>query len=577
MAAQKGIGELLVRENLIDVNQLEEARKDQKNSGGRLMTALVKKGFVKERDLAEFLGRQYNLPTVDLSAFEPQKEALKLVPKKVCEKHKIIPISLAGRNLVVAFADPSNIYVKDDLALLTRCKIEVVVASETAIEKALDKHYDSSSKMASIMSEMEESVENIEMDDADAETVDQEMEGQDGPIIKFVNAILTEAIKTRTSDIHIEPYEKRFRVRFRIDGTLHEKIQPPPGAAASIISRLKIMCKMDIAERRRPQDGRLKVRLKNGIDIDFRANCTPTLFGEKMVLRILDKSNLNGDITTIGFNDRDFKLFKDAIHMPQGMVLVTGPTGSGKTTTLYSAVNELNDPEQNISTAENPVEFNLDGVNQVQVNPDIGFTFADALRAFLRQDPEIIMLGEIRDYETAEIAFKAASTGHLVLSTLHTNDSASTITRLVEMGIPPYIVAESTSLVVAQRLIKKVCERCAEPHKVDENTLLQLGVKPEHLSEFQNLRKGGGCDTCNGTGLAGRSPIFEVMRITAAIKEAIFSSASPLKIKKIAVQDGMSSLRMSALERLKAGVTTVSEVINTSIADDFGDESGEEG
>ncbi|MCB0413170.1 MAG: Flp pilus assembly complex ATPase component TadA, partial [Bdellovibrionales bacterium] len=436
MAGEKGIGELLVREKLIDVNQLTAARKKQKESGGRLTSTLVDLGYVKDRDLANFLGQQYKLPTIDLANFECDAEAIKMVSAQVCQKHSVIPVSKADKTLVVAFSDPSNIHIKDDLALLTKCRIEVVVASESSIRSAIEKYYSAKgNRFNTLMSEIEEEdFKQIKVDDA--EQIDSaRAQSGDAPIVKFVNAMLEEAIKSRASDIHIEPYEKRLRIRFRIDGRLIEKIQPPKGASAAIVSRLKVISKMDIAERRRPQDGRLKVRLKNRSEIDFRVSSVPTLFGEKVVLRILDKSNLQIDMTKLGFEVGQLDELLEAIRLPQGMILITGPTGSGKTTTIYSCLAELNQPDKNLSTAEDPVEFNLDGINQVQINPDIDFNFSDALRSFLRQDPDIIMVGEIRDLETAKVAYKAASTGHLVVSTLHTNDAASTVARLVDMGV----------------------------------------------------------------------------------------------------------------------------------------------
>lgn len=564
---KKGIGELLVRENLINIDQLEAARKEQKEHGGRLMTALVRMGFVREKDLAEFLGRQHNLPFIELGSFEIDPKAVELVPRQLCEKHHIIPLQKADRTLVVAFADPTNMHVKDDIGLLTRCKIEMVVASETAIMSAIEKYYGSSSQLNNIMTEIEDSEEAYNTQQ-NIEVVDQDGAGSD-PIVKFVNAMLAEAIKLRASDIHMEPYEKRFRIRFRIDGSLVEKTQPPPGAAAAIVSRLKIISKMDITERRRPQDSRLKVRLKNGMEVDFRVNCLPTLFGEKVVMRMLDKSNLQVDMTRLGFEETELEMFKKAISQPQGMVLITGPTGSGKTTTIYSALAELNQPDVNISTAEDPVEYNVDGINQVQVNAEIGFGFPEALRAFLRQDPEVIMVGEIRDYDTGAIAYKAASTGHMVVSTLHTNDAASTVTRLVDMGIPAYIVAEATTLVVAQRLIKRVCPSCIIEHRVPPEVLIELGVKPDEVDQYKDLRRGEGCNECNGTGLKGRMAIFEVMKMTNAVKEAIFKGASPLELKKHAIaHDNMKTLRQSALLKLKRGMTSIEEVLNSSVGDD---------
>ena len=570
MAGERSIGELLVREKLIDVNQLTAARKRQKESGGRLTSTLVDLGYVKDKDLANFLGQQYNLSTIDLLNFECDEEAIKMVSVQICQKNNIIPVSKADNTLVVAFSDPSNIHIKQDLALLTKCRIQVVVASETAIRVSIERYYgQKGNRFNSLMSEMEEEdFKQIKVDDA--EQIDSSrVKAGDAPIVKFVNVMLEEAIKSRASDIHIEPYEKRLRIRFRIDGRLIEKIQPPKGASAAIVSRLKVISKMDIAERRRPQDGRLKVRLKNRSEIDFRVSSVPTLFGEKMVLRILDKSNLQIDMQKLGFDTKQLETLLEAIHLPQGMVLMTGPTGSGKTTTIYSCLAELNQADKNLSTAEDPVEFNLDGINQVQINPDIDFNFSDALRSFLRQDPDIIMVGEIRDLETAKVAYKAASTGHLVVSTLHTNDAASTVARLMDMGVPNFLVAEATTLVVAQRLMRTNCESCKVEYQLSDDVLLGLGIKESELSEYQNLSKGEGCSHCNETGLAGRVAVHEVMQIKGRVKESIFKEATPLEIKKQALMDGMQTLRMSALLKLKQGLTTVDEVLNTTLSDDI--------
>lgn len=568
MASKKGLAELLVSSNIIDLEQLDQARRDQRANGGRLTTAVVRLGFVKDAELVEFMGKQYGLPTIDLVSFEVDPDAVKMLSRQVCEKHMVIPVSKAGKVLVVAFSDPSNIYVKDDLALLTRCKIEVVVASESQILAAIDKNFIAGSKIASLVSEIDDGMADRGANpNSQIEVVDQDSSQDEGPIVKFVNAMLAEAIRTRTSDIHIEPYEKRFRIRFRIDGGLVEKTQPPGNAAAAIVSRIKILSKLDIGERRKPQDGRMKVKMRNGNEVDFRVSCLPTIFGEKVVMRLLDKSNLQVDLTKLGLETDDFLKFKEAINQPQGMVLITGPTGSGKTTTIYSALNELNKPDVNVSTAEDPVEYNLDGINQVQVQPQIGFTFAEALRSFLRQDPEIIMVGEIRDLETAEVAFKAASTGHLVVSTLHTNDAASTMSRLVEIGVEPYIVAEATTIVVAQRLLRRNCPRCAVEHKVPVDVLRKIGVAENVLAEFNKLKKGEGCEDCGGQGLKGRMAIFELLTMTASVKEAIYKNGSPIEIKRMAMKDGMRTLRQAALLKLKAGMTTVEEVLNTTVSD----------
>lgn len=573
MGSRKGLGELLVRESLIGIEQLEEARKEQKQSGGRLTTALIKKGFVKEKDLADFMGKQYGLPTIDLDSFGIDSEAVQLLNAQICAKYNVIPVQKSGRSLVVAFSDPSNVFIKDDLALLTRMKIEIVVASERAIARAIEQHFGSTTEsqdLREIMSEMADD-ESFTSSKDDAVIIGDggDVVG-DEPIINFVNGMLAEAIKQKASDIHIESYESRFRIRFRVDGVLQDKGQPPQGAAAAITNRIKIISKMDIAERRKPQDGRLKVRVKQGMDIDFRVNSVPTLFGEKIVLRLLDKSNLQTDMLALGLDEGQLKIFQEALGLPQGMILITGPTGSGKTTTVYSALAELNQPFRNITTAEDPVEFNLDGINQVQVNSDIGFNFPEALRAFLRQDPEIIMVGEIRDLETAQIAYKAASTGHLVVSTLHTNDATSTVTRLLAMGVPNFMVAESTSLVVAQRLIKRICENCKVPTSVPDETLLQVGVLEEELPQYKKLYRGEGCAECNMTGLRGRMAIFEVLKVSSVVKDSIFKGASPLEMKRRAVlEDNMQTLRRSALHKMRDGFTTVQEVINTTIEDDL--------
>jgi len=571
MGIRKSLGELLVREKLIGIDDLEVARRDQRSNGGRLITSLVRLGLVDESKLTELLGKHYGLPVLDLFSFEIDPDVIKLVSKQVCEKNMIFPVSQAGKSLVVAFSDPSNLYVKDDLTLMTRSKIEVVVASESSIQAAIEKYYGSSgANIESLISSMEDNSNegSNQAEIASVEVVDDDQSSDDAPIIRFVNAVLTEAIRTNASDIHIEPYEKRFRIRYRIDGALVERTQPPQNSAAAITNRLKILSKLNIGERRKPQDGRMKVRLKNGREVDFRVSCLPTMFGEKLVLRLLDRSTLQVDLKQLGMRQEQLEVFQEAIYRPQGMVLITGPTGSGKTTTIYSALSELNRPDVNLSTAEDPVEFNLDGINQVQVHPSIGFTFAEALRSFLRQDPEIIMVGEIRDLETAEVAFKAASTGHMVVSTLHTNDSAATISRLVEMGLEPYVVAEATSLVVAQRLLRQVCSHCAGPTKVPKEVLINLGVPAAELGEYTRLQKGEGCEYCNGFGLKGRLAVFEVMRLGAELKDVIYRGASPNEIKRAAIGSGMRTLRRSSLDMLKAGKTTVEEILANTVGDD---------
>jgi len=568
VALAKGLGELLVKENLINIDQLENAKKEQKSLGGRLSSALVKLGYLNDKQLSDFLSKQYNIPAIDLDSFQVDPEVIHLVPKKMCEKYKVFPVSKAGDTLVLAMADPSNIYIKDDLFHITRYKITAVVASEHSIEVAIERYYASGVSYENIMTEMEKETTKVDVDvnAPDLQIIDSEASQDETPVIKFVNLILSEAIKKRASDIHIEPYEKNFRVRMRVDGSLIEQIQPPTGMAAAIASRIKVMSKLDISEKRRPQDGRLKIKTKDGKEIDFRVSVLPTLFGEKIVMRILDKSNLQLDLNKLGFEDDDIKKFKNALYQPNGIILITGPTGSGKTTTIYSALADLNKPDVNISTAEDPVEFNLEGINQVQMNSEIGLTFSAALRSFLRQDPDIIMVGEIRDFETAEIAFKAALTGHLVVSTLHTNDAPSTVNRLIDMGVEPFLVTSAVNLIVAQRLVRKICQKCKTQVQVDHQTLLDVGFREDEITGIQ-VFKGDGCEFCGDSGYKGRISIYEILEFTDSLKNLIFQKADPVALKSAAVQGGMKTLRRSALNKVKAGVTTIEEVVGTTIKD----------
>lgn len=565
--AAKNLGELMVREQLIDINQLEQAKKEQKNNGGKFGATLVKLGYITEAQLVDFLSKQYNVPPIDLSTFEIDMEAVKTVTRDLCLKHQCVPVSKAGKILIVAMTDPTNMNARDDLMFITQHKIEVMVASENAIMNAIEKYYGSKFSYETIMTEIEKDSEaGLSKGIKNLELVDLDKVSDDAPVIKFVNLMLTEAIKMRASDIHIEPYEKRFRVRFRVDGSLYEKIQPAPGIATAVVSRIKIMAKLDISERRRPQDGRLKIAFKDGREIDFRVSVLPTLFGEKIVLRLLDKTNLQLDMLKLGFEQDELETFKDAIHQPYGMILITGPTGSGKSTTIYSALAELNQPDVNISTAEDPVEFNLEGINQVQMNADVDLNFAAALRSFLRQDPDVIMVGEIRDYETAEIAFKASLTGHLVVSTLHTNDAPSTINRLLNMGVEPFLVTSSVNLVVAQRLVRKLCQQCKQPTQTDMKVMVDLGVKPEDIDSFQAYRADG-CPACNNLGYKGRLAIYEVMKFTDEMKQLVFQNCSPLELKAAAIRGGMRSLRMNGILKVKAGLTTIEEVVENTARD----------
>lgn len=561
------IGEILIKQGLLKPDQLSLAVEEHKKSGQKLTNAITQLGFLKENQILRAMEKHFSVPGVDVSNFEIESVVISLIPKEVCEKHTLIPLQKSGTTLVVAFSDPSNIIVKEDLRFISRCRIQAVVGTESGIASAIEKNYGgaiSTKSLEGIGSIIEDDM--LSFQNPATEVIDYRGPLEDAPIVKFVNSILNEAIVKRVSDIHFEPYEKKYRVRFRIDGSLMEATSPPADMAAAIASRIKIMSKLDIAEKRRPQDGRLKVRTTKGKEMDFRVSVMPTLWGEKVVLRLLDKSNLQLDMTKLGFEEDDLKIFKSTINLPQGMVLITGPTGSGKTTTIYSALTELNQPDVNISTAEDPVEFNLEGINQVQMNPDIDLTFASALKSFLRQDPDIVMVGEIRDFETAEISFKAASTGHLVVSTLHTNDAPSTVIRLTEMGVAPYIITSTVNLIVAQRLVGKICEACRAPVEVPTQTLINLGVAAADVGEYK-LFKGKGCSNCAGTGIKGRAAIYELMLMSEKMKEAILKGASTGQLRYLAREQGMRTLRRSALLKLKQGITTIEEVLNASVKD----------
>jgi type IV pilus assembly protein PilB len=562
------LGELLVRKGLITAKQLDDALQEQKISGNKLGTSLVKLGFLSEKHLVSFLSKHYGVPAIDLGEVEIDPEAVRLIPADVVYKYQILPIKRIGSNLRMAMADPSNILAIDDIKFLTSCNVEVFVSTESAIKMAIDKYYDPSSAMAEIMMGSMGDEEKMELLD-DSEEVDineLQQASEDAPVVRLVNMILNEAIKRKASDIHLEPYEKTFRVRLRLDGVLNDFMKPPMKMKNAILSRVKIMAKLNIAERRLPQDGRIKMKLGRDREMDFRVSVLPTLFGEKVVLRLLDKSNLQLDMTKLGFEEKALREFKDAIHKPFGMVLVTGPTGSGKTTTLYSALAELNQITENISTAEDPVEFNLMGINQVQVHEEIGLNFASCLRSFLRQDPDIIMVGEVRDFETAEIAIKAALTGHMVLSTLHTNDAPSTINRLLNMGIEPFLVASSVNLIAAQRLARVICESCKTPVQVSPQMLLNLGVAPDEIQGW-TCYKGTGCPQCNNTGYKGRVALYEVLPVREEIRELILQGASASEIKKEGMRLGMKTLRQTALTKLKESITTVEEVLKSTVED----------
>jgi type IV pilus assembly protein PilB len=557
------LGDMLVKATLITKDQLQKALQQQESAGGRIGSNLVKLGFISEDDITSFLSRQYGVPSINLSHFEIDPNVIKLIPSEIAQKHQVIPINRTGNVLTVAMADPSNIFAIDDIKFMTGFKVEPVVAAETSIKNAINKHYDSSGMVEDIMKNFDDKdIEALKEGEDAVNVAELGQAAEDAPVVKLVNLILTDAIKKGASDIHIEPYEKSFRVRYRIDGILYEVMQPPTRLKAAITSRVKIMAQLDIAERRLPQDGRIKIKM-GGREMDYRVSTLPTLFGEKVVLRLLDKGNLQLDMTKLGFESAALTDFESGILMPYGMVLVTGPTGSGKTTTLYSALNRLNTTETNIMTAEDPVEFNLPGINQVQMKAEIGLNFAAALRSFLRQDPDIIMVGEIRDYETAEIAIKAALTGHLVLSTLHTNDAPSTISRLLNMGVEPFLVAASTNVIVAQRLARRVCQQCKEPAPVPPQVLVNLGFSPEDAKTIVPL-KGKGCMTCSETGYKGRVALYEVLVIRENIKEGILQGASVIELRELGRKNGMKTLREAGLQKLRAGMTSLEELMRVT-------------
>jgi len=558
------IGEMLLKGNLITQEQLRSALEVQKKTRERIGSVLVKTGTIKESELLSFLGRQFNIPVVDLSKYEINPEVVRLLPEEMVQKNMALPINRVGAKLIVAVADPSNMAILDAIGFKTGYAVELVMASEKDISAAINKFFDQTLEFQDIISELDDELEIVREEEVDTTELERGLD--DAPVVKLVNFILTDAIKKRASDIHVEPYEKEFRVRYRIDGVLYEVMRPPLKMRNAISSRLKILASLDIAERRLPQDGRIKLKIGKGREMDFRVSTLPTIYGEKTVLRLLDKSTLQLDMTKLGFETEQLKDFTEAIHRPYGMVLVTGPTGSGKTTTLYSALSDLNKTSDNISTCEDPVEFNFAGINQVQIKEEIGLTFAASLRSFLRQDPDIIMVGEIRDYETAEIGVKAALTGHLVLSTLHTNDAPSTVTRMLNMGIEPFLVSSSLNLILAQRLARRVCENCKEELKIPLKALSDAGMKPDRLKEAR-LRRGKGCDECNRTGFRGRVALYEVMPVREEIKDMVLRGGSALDIKREAIRLGMKTLRQAGLTKVEEGVTTLEEILRVTAPD----------
>jgi type IV pilus assembly protein PilB len=566
------LGELLTKASLISQDQLKEALKAQKETGGKLGETLIKLGFVSEEDITECLSQQFGVPSINLAHFEIDASVIKLIPAEVARKYNILPVNKTGATITIAMADPTNVFAMDDIKFMTGYNVEPVVASELGIKAAIDNYYGSTSALE--LKKVMEDLQQSESADLEVLEEDEEMDvealtegAEEAPVVKLVNLILSDAIKRGASDIHVEPYEKEYRVRFRIDGILYEIMNPPLKLKDAITSRMKILAKLDISEKRLPQDGRIKLKMKlneKNKELDFRVSVLPTLFGEKIVMRLLDKDNLRLDMTKLGFEPESLAKFEEAIFKPWGMVLVTGPTGSGKTNTLYSALAKVNSPEVNIMTAEDPVEFNLPGINQVQMKESIGLNFAATLRSFLRQDPNIILVGEIRDFETAEIAIKAALTGHLVLSTLHTNDAPSTINRLMNMGIEPFLVATSVQLIAAQRLARRICQNCKEPVDIAPQALLNLGFKKDEVGTF-TVYKGRGCEKCNNTGYKGRVGLVEVMIIDDDIRELILSGGTAIDIKKKAAESGMISLRRSGLIKIKDGITTIEEVVRETV------------
>ncbi len=571
------LGEILLKENLITPDQLKQALEHQKTNGGRLGNSLVKLGFLNDDEVTAVLSRQYGVPSINLAYFEVDPNVTKLIPMDTATKYQVLPLSRVGSSLTLAMVDPTNVFAMDDIKFMTGFNIEPVVASEAAILDAIKKHYGSAEDQER-KKELEEIVNFIDESQAESLELEGDEEGtlnleqlekaaEEAPVIKLVNYIMTDAVKRGASDIHLEPYEKEYRVRYRIDGVLQTMMNPPFKLRDAIISRVKIMSKLDISEKRLPQDGRIMIKMmKDGKkkQLDFRVSVLPTLHGEKVVMRLLDKENLRLDMTKLGFEQESLDKFTKAIFKPYGMVLVTGPTGSGKTNTLYSSISQLNKPDTNILTAEDPVEFQLHGINQVQMKEQIGLNFAAALRSFLRQDPNIILVGEIRDFETAEIAIKAALTGHLVLSTLHTNDAPSTISRLMNMGIEPFLVATSVHMIVAQRLVRRICVDCKTPEETSPQVLIDAGYTPEQAKTVK-VYKGTGCSTCGNKGYKGRCGLYEVLEITDELRELILVGASALELRKKAIEQGMISLRKSGLIKAALGQTTLEEVFRETV------------
>ncbi|HKV40853.1 MAG TPA: type IV-A pilus assembly ATPase PilB [Blastocatellia bacterium] len=575
------LGETLLKDNLITPQQLKDALDYQRVNGGRLASTLVKLGILSDEEVTAVLSRHYGISSVNLDLFEVDPAAVALVPQETAERYQVLPLSRVGATLTLAMVDPTNVFAIDDIKFMTGLSVEPVVVSEAALTAAVARYYGTSREieLAKVMedlvaestskSDYGEEFDNFELqeDDEEIDLENLERMAEDAPVVKLVNVILVDALRRGASDIHVEPYEKDLRVRFRMDGVLYNIMNPPLKMRDAMTSRLKILARLDIAEKRLPQDGRIKLRVRldgRSRELDFRVSTIPTIYGEKVVLRLLDKENLRLDLTQLGFEAQSLEKFLRNISKPYGMVLVTGPTGSGKTSTLYSALQTLNKVDTNIMTAEDPVEYNLQGVNQVQMKESIGLNFAAALRSFLRQDPNIILVGEIRDFETAEIGVKAALTGHLVLSTLHTNDAPSTISRLMNMGIEPFLVATSVNLIQAQRLVRKICKECKTELHMPVEALIDVGFSPSEAKDVKVYR-GAGCSACNGTGYKGRIGLYEVMEITDELRELILVGASGLELRRKAIEEGMLTLRQSGVEKVRQGATTAEEIVRETV------------
>jgi len=562
---ERKLGDLLVKDGIVTQDQLDSAVKKQKETNQSLGRILMETGAASEWEIAAALGKQLNVPFITLSQYEIERQVLESIPRDIVMKYNIVPVDRTGDTLTVALPDPNNIFILDELRLLTKCQIVPVISFETDIQEAIQRYYgkdDGATALDDMLKEMSDHDMEIVQSSEDDDDLDLSVQVNEAPIIKLVNAIISEAIRCRASDIHVEPYERDLRLRYRVDGVLQEQPSPPKRFQNAILSRIKILAEMDIAEKRMPQDGRFRVRM-DGQDIDFRVNSIPTPNGEKIVIRILAKASLMS-LEDLGFDEEEKRKFTEQIRKPWGMVLVTGPTGSGKSTTLYSALTTINTPTKNISTIEEPVEYQLHGINQVQARYDIGLTFAEGLRAFLRQDPDIIMVGEIRDPETVEVAIKAALTGHLVLSTLHTNDAPSSITRLINMGVEPFLVTSSLNMVVAQRLVRRICRECRESFTPTSELIGQIGMQEDTTTEFY---RGAGCAECRDTGYKGRVALYEIMVLTDAMRDKIIEGISTTSLKQMAMREGMRTLRGSGILKIVQGVTTLEEVLSTTVSD----------